>query len=429
MYHIVNRGWRLSPARPPNIEQIMAQSPVHRIYMDYQASTPVDPRVKKAMLPYFTEMPGNPHASDHSFGWEANAAIENAVKKISESISADPDEIIFTSGATEANNLFLLGAVARAKHGKRKRIITSTVEHKSVLDVVYHAQDAFGYEVDLTPVSSSGQIDFVELEKKLNESVLVVSIIGVNNEVGTAQDLSKLSDCCQKYGILLHSDCAHLLPTASINVRLNNIDALSLSAHKIYGPKGIGALYVKRSVQSRIEPLFYGGGQQNGLRPGTLPVGLCVGLGEAVQIFDGYSGAQERQRVREQRDRFIANILNTGVNLQTNGSSERFDHPGNASICFPGVDAHELIGILQPTLAAATGSACTSGSIEPSHVLRALGLTQEAAQSSVRFSIGRFTTDADIDTASDLVSQAVKKLSASRNDSKSPFAYRTDFPL
>lgn len=390
----------------------MAQSPIHRIYMDYQASTPVDPRVKNAMLPYFTEMAGNPHASDHSFGWEANAAVEDAAKKIAKSINADPDEIIFTSGATEANNLFLLGMASQAKHGKRKRIITSTVEHKSVLDVACHAKDAFGYEVELIPVSSSGALDFAKLEKTINEDVLIVSAIGVNNEVGAAQDLSKLSRYCQNYGALFHSDCAHLLPSATIDVQASNIDAMSLSAHKIYGPKGIGALYVKRSVQSQIEPLFYGGGQQNGLRPGTLPVGLCVGLGEAVQIFDGDAGIQERQRVREQRDRFITNLLNTGINLQTNGSSEQFDHPGNANICFPGVDAHELLGMLQPALAAATGSACTSGSIEPSHVLRALGLTHEAAQSSVRFSIGRFTTDTEIDTASTLVSQAVKELTS-----------------
>lgn len=388
----------------------MAQSHTHPIYMDYQASTPVDPRVKKAMLPYFTEIPGNPHASDHSFGWEANAAVENAAKKIAKSINADPDEIIFTSGATEANNLFLLGIASQAKHRKRKRIIISTVEHKSVLDVAYHAKDAFGYEVELIPVSSSGALDFAKLEETINEDVLIVSVIGVNNEVGTAQNLSKLSEYCQSYGSLFHSDCAHLLPTATIDVQVSNIDAMSLSAHKIYGPKGIGALYVKRSVQNQIEPLFYGGGQQSGLRPGTLPVGLCVGLGEAVQLFDGEAGTQERQRVREQRDKFIANLLHTGINLQTNGSSEQFDHPGNANLCFPGVDAHELLGMLQPTLAAATGSACTSGSIEPSHVLRALGLTYETAQSSVRFSIGRFTTDIEIDIASDLVSHAVKML-------------------
>ena len=390
----------------------MAQSPIHRIYMDYQASTPVDPRVKKAMLPYFTEMPGNPHASDHSFGWEANAAIENAAKKIAKSINADPDEIIFTSGATEANNLFLLGVAAKAKQGKRKRIITTTVEHKSVLDVAYHTKDAFGYDVEHIPVSSSGALDFAKLERTLNEDVLMVSAIGVNNEVGTAQDLSKLSICCQRSGALFHSDCAHLLPTVTIDMQVSNIDAISFSAHKIYGPKGIGALYVKRSVQSRIQPLFYGGGQQNGLRPGTLPVALCVGLGEAVQLLDGKAGTQERQRIREQRDRFITNLLNTGINLQINGSSEQFDHPGNANICFPGVDAHELLGMLQPTLAAATGSACTSGSIEPSHVLLALGLTYEAAQSSVRFSIGRFTTDDEIDIASSLISEAVKTLAA-----------------
>lgn len=390
----------------------MAQSSIHRIYMDYQASTPVDPRVKKAMLPYFTEMPGNPHASDHSYGWEANAAIDNAAKKIAKSINADPDEIIFTSGATEANNLFLLGVATKAKHGKRKRIITTPVEHKSVLDVVCHAKDAFGYEVEHLPVSSSGVIDVARLEKILNEDVLIVSAIGVNNEVGTAQDLSILSDYCQKYGVLFHSDSVHLLPTAAINVQASNIDAISLSAHKIYGPKGIGALYVKRSVQSQIEPLFYGGGQQNGLRPGTLPVALCVGLGEAVQLFDGDAGTQERQRVREQRDRFITSLLNAGIKLQPNGSSEQIDHPGNANICFPGIDAHELLGMLQPALAAATGSACTSGSIEPSHVLRALGLTHEAAQSSIRFSIGRFTTDNEIDIASNLISEAVKTLTA-----------------
>ena len=390
----------------------MTQPTAPRIYMDYQASAPVDPRVQAAMQPYFAENPGNPHASDHSFGWEANSAVEDAAKKIAQSINADPDEIIFTSGATEANNLFLLGVAARAKNNKRRRLITSTVEHKSVLDVVYHAADTFGYKVDLIPVSTSGELDSAELEKIIDDDVLFVSALSVNNEIGTAQNLSVILENCRKHGVLFHSDSAHLLPTAAVDVQRNDVDAMSLSAHKIYGPKGIGALYVKRSAQSLIEPLFYGGGQQHGLRPGTLPVGLCVGLGEAVQLFDGEAGTQERQRIREQRDRFVSGLLSAGVNFRTNGSSGQFDHPGNANICFSGVDAHELLGMLQPALAAATGSACTSGSIETSHVLRALGLTQEAAQSSVRFSIGRFTTDDEIDTAVSLVSQAVKELAA-----------------
>jgi Cysteine sulfinate desulfinase/cysteine desulfurase and related enzymes len=390
----------------------MTQRSIRRIYMDYQASTPVDPRVQKAMLPYFSEKPGNPHASDHSFGWEANAAIESAAMKIAQSINADPDEIIFTSGATEANNLLLLGAAAHGKNGKRKRLITSPVEHKSVLDTVYYAADTFGYKVEMVPVSTSGVLDLSELEKMLDDDVLLVSAISVNNEIGTSQHLSRISQSCRKYGSLFHTDSVHLLPTTAIDVQKNGIDAMSLSAHKIYGPKGVGALYIKRSIQSMITPLFYGGGQQNGLRPGTLPVGLCVGLGEAIQLFDGDAGVQERQRVREQRDKFVEGLTNADLSICANGSSGQFDHPGNANISFSGVDAHELLGTLQPTLAAATGSACTSGSIEASHVLRALRLGQEVAQSSVRFSIGRFTTDDEIDEAALLVSQAVKELTA-----------------
>ena len=383
---------------------------ISNIYMDNQASTPMDPRVLAAMAPYFTEKPGNPHAADHSFGWEANQAIELAAKQVASSINADPDEIIFTSGATEANNLFLLGAAAHAKNGNRKRIITSAIEHKSVLEPLAHAASIYGYHIDIINVFNDGIIDFNELENKISEDVLLVSIVSVNNEIGTLQELFKISSLCKKYGSLFHSDSVHLLSTEKIDVEKNGIDALSLSAHKFYGPKGVGALYIKREIQRVIEPLFFGGGQQQELRPGTMPVTLCVGLGKAITLFDGKSGEEERKRIRQQKDTFISSLLESGLQFRVNGRSGLYDHPGNANICFIGVNAHELLGSLQPTLAAATGSACTSGSIQGSHVLYALGLPQEDVQASIRFSLGRFTTDKEIDEAVALISRAVRAL-------------------
>lgn len=394
-------------SRSPQTGKIMKNSIFPTVYMDYQASTPVDPRVLEAMLPYFIDKPGNPHAADHSMGWEAFAAIKNAIQQVANSIGADADEIIFTSGATEANNLFIVGAAITARNESRKKIIVSAIEHKSVLDAAFYASDIFGFEAIVAPVDSFGTVDFEFLNKEINENVLFVSIVSANNEIGTIQDINGVSLLCKKYGVILHSDSVHLPLASNIDVDGLGVDAISISGHKLYGPKGIGVLYLNKRIQNRISPLFSGGGQQNGLRPGTLPVGLCVGIGEAISLLVGEAAIQERQRVRCLRDKLITGFRSFYPELRVNGTGGDLGHPGNANVCFVGLDAHALLGSLQPHLAASTGSACTSGEIGASHVLTAIGLSEFEAQSCIRFSIGRFTTEEDIDAGIELVAGAI----------------------
>jgi cysteine desulfurase len=345
-------------------------------------------------------------------GWEGQAAIEKATQKMAKSICADANEIIFTSGATESNNLFIIGAAIKARNKNRKKIIVSAIEHKSVLDAAFYAADLFEFEIKVIPVDNLGIIDFDFLQSAIDENVLLVSVASVNNEIGTIQNIKKISLLCKEYGALLHSDSVHLALSSDINVEELGVDAISISAHKIYGPKGIGVLYLNKRAQSRISPLFSGGGQQNGLRPGTLPVSLCVGIGEAISLLVGTTTAQERQHIRQMRDRLISGFRSFYPTLRVNGAGGDLGHPGNANICFVGLDAHALLGSLQPRLAASTGSACTSGQIGVSHVLSAIGLSELEAQSCIRFSIGRFTTDGDIDRALELVADAVNQVIA-----------------
>ena len=378
------------------------------IYMDYQATTPADPRVVEAMQPYWSAMYGNPHSADHAFGWSADAAVETARGHIAALIGADPDEIVFTSGATEANNLAVLG-IARASPPARKRIVVSAIEHKCVLAAARAAADE-GFEVITVPVGADGIIDPHAVAAVVDDRVALVSVMAVNNEIGTVQPLSEIAALCAEAGAVFHTDAAQALNALPMDVATLGTDLMSLSAHKAYGPKGTGALYVRHGLFVRPRPIIHGGGQEGGLRSGTLPTPLCVGFGEACRILaDELDG--EAKRIRILRDRFLAELWKMVPGLMVNGDQVSRHH-GNLNLRFPSIDASLLLQNLHPNVAASTGSACTSGQPEPSHVLRAIGLSAEDANASIRFSIGRFTTEEDVDRAANHVAAACRFLIA-----------------
>lgn len=373
------------------------------IYADYQATTPVDPRVLERMAPYWNEAFGNPHSSDHATGWRADKAVRTAAESVAELIGADADEIIFTSGATEANNLALLGLARRAGPG-RKRLLVSAIEHKCVLGAARVLSAREGFVVETIPVDREGFLDIGALEGRLADDVLVVSLMAVNNEVGTIQRIPQVADILASYGIPFHCDAAQAPCAMDLAKLALHGDMASLSGHKMYGPQGIGVLYIRRDLQTKVEPLIHGGGQQNGLRSGTVPLPLCVGLGVAAGTR---ASAEERSSVGQRRDRFVRLLRRGDYPVSVNGPAAEFRHPGNASIRFHGFDAGDILGALQPRLAASTGAACASGFPEPSHVLRAIGLTAAESDATIRFSFGRFTTDEEIDAAASLVLTAL----------------------
>ena len=380
------------------------------IYADYQATTPVDPRIVTKMAPYWGESFGNPHSSDHVIGWQADKAVREAASSIAALIGADPDEIIFTSGATEANNLALLGLARRAPDGRR-RILVSAIEHKCVLAAARALSEREGFMVETVPVDGEGFVDFSALEKRLDRSVLVVSVMAVNNEIGTIQDVSQIAQLLVPHGIPFHCDAAQASCAMDVSDLAAHAGLLSLSSHKMYGPLGIGVLYIRRDLQDRIEPLIYGGGQQDGLRSGTVPVPLCVGMAAAAKFLAGCEAVKERERVGRQRDMFVHLLKGGRFPVAVNGSVVEHRHPGNANIRFDGFNAQDILESLQPRMAASTGSACASGIPEPSHVLRSLGLTATQSDASIRFSFGRFTTDDDIEVSARLVLEALDSLS------------------
>ena len=386
----------------------MGDSP-KTIYTDYQATTPVDPRVVVRMAPHWGEAFGNPHSSDHIIGWRAAESVRQASSSVGALIGADPDEVIFTSGATEANNLALLGLARRAP-ADRRRILVSAIEHKCVLAAARSLAEREGFEVGVIPVSREGFVDLRYLEEVLDESVLAVSIMAVNNEIGTVQDIEAISKMTSPLGVLFHCDAAQAPAAIDMSGLASQADLISLSGHKMYGPKGIGALYIRRGVQPRVEPIIYGGGQQGGLRSGTVPTPLCVGMAAAAEISGSPEGIEERGRVAALRNLFVRVLCDNIPSLVLNGPTGNRRHPGNANLQFPGLVAQDILGSVQPHLAASTGAACTSGIPEPSHVLGALGLNSEEAESSIRFSFGRFTTDAEIPEAVRLVSETVESL-------------------
>jgi cysteine desulfurase len=391
----------------------MSMSP-HGVYMDYQASTPLDPRVFEAMRPYL-DGPGsygNPHAADHGYGWDADAAVAQARAAIAQAIGADADEILFTSGATEANNLALLGA-ARAAGPDRRELIVSAIEHKCVLAAA-RALAEDGFRVHIAPVDASGVVDLDALAARISEATAIVSVMAVNNETGVAQPIAAIGELCRAAGVLFHSDAAQALAVSDIDVNAWNVDLLSLSAHKSYGPKGIGALYLRRERRNRIRPIMFGGGQEDGLRPGTLPTPLCVGFGAACALL-GETLPDERRRITALRDRLLDRLRAAIPDLIVNGAlADR--HPGNLNVRVPGIEAELWLAAARPRLAAATGSACTSGLTEPSHVLTAMGLSGLEASESVRLSLGRFTEDKDVDVAVSALVDAAKEVRHLRHE-------------
>lgn len=375
------------------------------VYADYQASTPVDPAVADAMHHYNMQSFANPHSADHAAGWQASKEVETATNTISRRLGCDSESIVFTSGATEANNLAIIGAAGRAPSGRR-RILVGAAEHKSVLAAAQKVS-RWGVATQTIPVDSNGQVRIDELSALLNDDVLLVSIAAVQNEVGGIAPLEEIERVCHDAGALLHVDAAQALAARDLDITGLGIDLVSLSAHKVYGPKGIGALVVAPEVRDKIEPLIVGGGQQNGLRAGTVPVPLCIGFAKAVELISGATAVDERARVAALRNRFLA-LISVDARVELNGPALPDRHPGNCNVRMSGVSAGDLLGRLQPKLAASTGSACTSGSIEPSHVLRAMGMSDEMAQSSIRFSFGRFSTAEEIDRAAALLLEALR---------------------
>ena len=363
------------------------------------------------MFPYFAEEFGNPHSSDHVVGWRAAGALEEATDRIAHLIGADSDEIFFTSGATESNNLALLGLGRRSISGNRHRILVSSIEHKCVLAVSRILREHLGYTVEQLPVDTEGRLIIRDLEKAMDENVLIVSVMAVNNEIGTIQDIQSISTVVRKHGAMFHSDAAQAPGAIDLGTIARTVDFLSLSGHKMCGPKGIGALFVRRDLQDQIEPLIYGGGQQRNLRSGTVPVALCVGMGAAAAILGRGPAIRDRESLRHRRDRFVDSLLRLPWRVVVNGPRSAERHPGNANVRFDGFSAHEILGALQPRVAASTGSACTSGIPEPSHVLKAIGLTSSESEASIRFSLGIQTSDNDIDRATSLIREVLASLS------------------
>lgn len=368
------------------------------IYADYQASTPIDPRVLDAMTDYWRGDYGNPHSSDHIVGWRAAQVVERAAESVSRLIGADADEVVFTSGATEANNLALIGLARRAPP-RRNRILISAIEHKCVLETAHMLAEREDFIVETIPVDRDGFVIIDALRDMLDETALAASVMAVNNEIGTIQDIAAVSEALEPHGALLHCDAAQA-PCAMDTDRLaEHADLISLSAHKFYGPQGIGALYIRRDIQPMVEPLMRGGGQQNGLRSGTVPVALCVGMAAAADAAMRPEQSQERRRTADLRDLFVRLLQASGICFEINGHRGNRRHPGNANLRFVGRNAADILSAAQPGLAASTGAACASGIAEPSHALRAIGLSVEEANASVRFSFGRFTTRYEIENA------------------------------
>lgn len=376
------------------------------IYLDYAATTPVDPRVAAKMMQYLTmdgEF-GNPASRSHRFGWQAEEAIEVARSQIADLINADPREIVFTSGATESNNLAIKGA-AQFYHKKGKHLITLRTEHKAVLDTM-RALEREGFEVTYLDVEANGLLDLEKFKAVLRPDTTVVSVMMVNNEIGVVQDVAAIGELCRANGTIFHVDSAQAAGKVEIDLQALKVDLMSFSAHKIYGPKGIGALYVRRKPRIRLEAQTHGGGHERGMRSGTLPTHQIVAMGEAFRIAK-LEMAEENQRFATLRQRLWDGIKDIEQVFLNGDATHRV--PGITNISFNYVEGESLIMALKD-IAVSSGSACTSASLEPSYVLRALGLTDELAHSSIRFSIGRFTTEAQIDHTIKIVHAAIGKL-------------------
>ena len=370
------------------------------IFLDYQSTTPIDPRVVAIMEPYMTQWFGNPH-SEHIFGWKSVEAIDRAQKLIASSIDAEPSEILFTSGATESNNLAIQG-ILRKNKSKLKHLVTTSIEHKCVLNTAL-AMKKYGCPVDLIPVEKNGIIDIGKIESALSKNTVMVSVMLVNNEIGTVQPVREIGELCSKKNITFHVDAAQAVGKVPINVKEMKIDLLSISGHKIYAPKGIGALYISHRYSSEIEPIIFGGAQQNNLRAGTVPAFLCAGLGEACRIADEEMDKDQTHNLLL-RDALTDKLRAQFPGLVINGDpNQRI--PGNLNIQLPGIDSDALVTALQDKVAFSTGAACNAGIIEPSYVLAALGLNIDQINNSIRLGFGRFTSLEEINRAADLISE------------------------
>ena len=374
------------------------------IYLDYSATTPVDPRVAAKMIPFLTEQFGNPASRSHAFGWTSEQAVEEAREEVAKLVNCDPRELVWTSGATEAINLALKGA-AHFYKDKGKHLITVKTEHKATLDTMRELERE-GYEVTYLDVLPDGLIDLDAFKAALRPDTILASVMYVNNEIGVIQDIPALGEICRSRGIIFHVDSAQATGKIPVDLGTLKVDLMSFSAHKTYGPKGIGALFVRRKPRVRIEAQMHGGGHERGMRSGTLPTHQIVGMGEAFRLAR-LEMAKDNERIRMLRDR-LWNGISEMEEVHLNGDMER-RVPHNLNVSFNFVEGESLIMAIKD-VAVSSGSACTSASLEPSYVLRALGRSDELAHSSIRFTVGRFTTEEEIDFAIDLLKQKISKL-------------------
>jgi len=376
----------------------------HPIYLDYSATTPVDPRVAEKMIPWLTSNFGNPASRSHAYGWEAEEAVENARAEVAKLVNADPKEIVWTSGATESDNLALKGA-AHFYKTKGKHLVTVKTEHKAVLDTMRELERE-GFEVTYLDPEPDGLVDMKKFEAALRPDTIVVSVMHVNNEIGVIQPIAAMGEITRARNIIFHVDAAQSTGKAPIDLQAMKVDLMSFSAHKTYGPKGIGALYIRRKPRVRLEAQMHGGGHEKGFRSGTLPTHQIVGMGEAFRIAR-LEMAAEGERIRMLRDRLLAGFKDM-EEIYVNGDLEQ-RVPHNLNVSFNFVEGESLIMGMKE-LAVSSGSACTSASLEPSYVLRALGRNDELAHSSIRFTLGRFTTPEDIDYAVKVIRERIGKL-------------------
>ncbi|XP_050362384.1 cysteine desulfurase, mitochondrial [Nymphalis io] len=375
------------------------------LYFDAQATTPVDPRVLDAMLPFLVNYHGNPHSRTHAYGWESETGVENAREQVANLIGADPKEIVFTSGATESNNISVKG-VAHFYASRKKHIVTTQIEHKCVLDSC-RALEGEGFKITYLPVGPNGIINLSDLEEALTPETSLVSIMTVNNEIGVMQPIAEIGAICKKKKVFFHTDAAQAIGKVPMDVNSMNIDLMSISGHKIYGPKGVGALYIRRRPRVRVEPIQSGGGQERGMRSGTVPTPLVVGLGAACELAK-HDMAYDHAWMQKLADRFLDKINSKLTHVIRNGDP-KYSYPGCLNLSFAYVEGESLLMALKD-VALSSGSACTSASLEPSYVLRAIGTDEDLAHSSIRFGLGRFTTMDEVDYTAEKTIRHVERL-------------------
>ncbi len=377
------------------------------IYLDYQSTTPMDPRVIDVVTKCMKEDFGNPHSRTHAFGWKSEELVEIARRQVADLINADPREIFFTSGATESNNTAVKGVARFYGTTGKNHIITVNTEHKCVINSARDLEQE-GFAVTFLPVEKNGLIDLNKLEEAITDKTCLVSIMTVNNEIGVIQPLKEIGALCRKKGVFFHTDAAQAFGKIPLDVEAMNIDLMSISGHKIYGPKGIGAIYIRRKPRVRIKPIISGGGQERGIRSGTAPTPLVVGLGKAAEIAK-IEMEKDFAHVKKLSDKLYQGLMKTS-HVYLNGDTEK-RYPGNLNLSFAGIEGESMIMAIKD-LAVSSGSACTSASLEPSYVLHSLGVEDELSHTSIRFGIGRFTTEEEIDFAIKLINEKVEKLRA-----------------